>query len=229
MKCIVIIAEENKSRRLLVNILSAGGSKVFGADSIDEGMRLITVNCPDIVILDPANMMNDGITFIKQLKEWSESRIIAVSSAIPERHRIKILDSGADDYIEKPLAPGELLARVRVCLRHIDELKAASGMNQEEIFRSGTLTVDFNRCCVKVKEKQIHLTKNEFLILSLLCRYPQRVLTYDFIMKSVWGPQINENTGILRVNIANIRRKIEIGGQRFIHTENGIGYRIIEN
>ncbi len=224
---VVIIDSEKKSRSLLENIVTAGGYEVFGAETSEEGFNLISGNAPEIVIVTPLANHKQTLSLIKRLKEWGNHRIIAVSIAIPEKKSIEILDAGADDYIEKPLTHGEVLARIRVQLRNINELNKARGMNPEEKFSANGLCVDFKMRRVTVDGEKINLTKNEFMILALLCRYPDRVLTYEFIMESVWGPQISGGTGILRVNVANMRKKLEKGERRIIHTENGVGYRII--
>lgn len=224
---IVIIDSEQKSRTLLENIVTAGGYEAFGAETSEEGFNLISANAPEIVIVTPFANHKQTLSFISRLKEWGNHRIIVVSIAIPEKKSIEILDAGADDYIEKPLTHGEVLARIRVQLRNIQELNKARGMNPEESFCANGLCVDFKMRRVTVEGQKISLTKNEFMILALLCRYPDRVLTYDFIMESVWGPQISGGTGILRVNVANMRKKLEKNGQKIIHTENGVGYRVV--
>ncbi|MBQ9965915.1 MAG: response regulator transcription factor [Clostridia bacterium] len=224
---IVIIDSEKKSRNLLENIVTAGGYEAFGAETAEEGFNLIATNVPEIVILTPLANHKQTLSLIKRLSEWGNHRIIVVSIAVPEKKSIEMLDSGADDYIEKPLTHGEVLARIRVQLRNIEKLNKARGMNPDEKYSANGLNVNFKTREVTVDGKPISLTKNEFMILALLCRYSDRVLTYDFIMESVWGPQISEGTGILRVNVANIRKKLEKGGRRLIQTENGVGYRII--
>ncbi len=224
---IVIIDGEKKSRNLLENIVTAGGYEAFGAETAEEGFNLIATNVPEIVILTPLANHKQTLSLIKRLSEWGNHRIIVVSIAVPEKKSIEMLDFGADDYIEKPLTHGEVLARIRVQLRNIEKLNKARGMNPDEKYSANGLNVNFKTREVTVDGKPISLTKNEFMILALLCRYSDRVLTYDFIMESVWGPQISEGTGILRVNVANIRKKLEKGGRRLIQTENGVGYRII--
>lgn len=224
---IVIIDSEKKSRNLLENIVTAGGYEAFGAETAEEGFNLIATNVPEIVILTPLANHKQTLSLIKRLSEWGNHRIIVVSIAVPEKKSIEMLDFGADDYIEKPLTHGEVLARIRVQLRNIEKLNKARGMNPDEKYSANGLNVNFKTREVTVDGKPISLTKNEFMILALLCRYSDRVLTYDFIMESVWGPQISEGTGILRVNVANIRKKLEKGGRRLIQTENGVGYRII--
>ncbi len=224
---IIIIDGEKKSRSLLENIVTAGGYEVIGTDNTDEGYNLLLGRSPDIVIINPDLDFRKTLAFIKRVKEWGKQRIIVVSIAMPEKKSIEILDAGADDYIEKPLTHAEVLARIRVQLRNINELNEARGMNPEESYCAGGLCVDFKLRRVTVDNEKINLTKNEFMILELLCRYPDRVLPYDFIMESVWGPQISDGTGILRVNVANIRKKLEKNNKKYIFTENGIGYRII--
>lgn len=215
---------DKKAAGMLQNILTAQGYEVISVDISEENFIDIADISPHIIILDPYFSSRDGNSFIKSLRKVSDCPIIAISSATAEKAKIDALDAGADDYVEKPVPIKELLARIRVIIRRIEREEAKSGILLEKEYKSRGLTVDFNRMSVTVNGRKIHLTKNEFKILALLCRYPYRVLSYKFIMKSVWGPHITEGTGILRVNITNIRRKI---GGGYIETENGTGYRIV--
>lgn len=214
---------DKKAVSMLQNILTAQGYEVVSIGADKEDYNGISEINPDIIILDPYFSSPSGILFIKSLREWSDCPVIAISSSTAEKAKIDVLDAGADDYIEKPVQREELLARIRVIIRRTERQEAKSGILLEKEYESRGLTVDFNRMTVTVDGRKIHLTKNEFKILALLCRYPGRVLSYEFIMKSVWGPHITDETGILRVNITNIRRKI---GGGYIETENGIGYKV---
>lgn len=213
---------DQKAIKNLQNILTAQGYEVLPFLNCGNCVCL-TDTYPDIILLDPYFSPKPKLDFLKELRRHLDCPIIAISALTSEKSKVDALDAGADDYIEKPISNAELLARIRAILRRIQQFETRSGMLLVDEYKNGGLTVDFNRMTVTVNGKNIHLTKNEFKILSLLCRYPNRLLSYEFIMKSVWGPNITEGTGILRVNITNIRRKL---GGGYIETENGTGYRI---
>lgn len=227
---IVIIDSDKPTLRIIENVLTAGGYEIFSSVNISEGLALIASECPDIVILDPEYPERTGVRMIGSLREWSACPVICVSHSVSQKAIIEILDAGADDFMPKPIAPGELLARIRVCLRRIEAAEAQKGAVTISRYEHSGLIVDLEKHSVILDGNAVHLTKNEFKILSLLCRYCGRVLTYEFILKSVWGPRTTTNNGILRVNITNIRRKIErdISNPQFLLTENCIGYRIAE-
>lgn len=232
MKRRIIIADGDKQNaRLLKNILSACGYDVSYAANFADCYRLVSVNPPDVLIVDPLYPKRDGIKLIKSVRERCQSAVIAVSNIDTEHAVTQILDAGADDYIKKPFLSGELQARVRVQIRRLEMLEKARGENTCTHYSSGKLKVEYDSRTVTVGEKHIHLTKNEFRILSLLCRYSGRVLTYDFMIKSIWGQQTAGGNGILRVNITNLRKKIEPDSSNplYLFTENGVGYRMAEN
>lgn len=232
MKRRIVIADSDKqTERLITNILTSAGYDVSVAESLRDGYSMITVNCPDIIIIDPLYPQKEGINLIKSLREWTQIPIIAVSANNNERAVIEILDAGADDYIIKPFFTGEFLARIRTSVRHIEQLDMHKGINDRQNYIYNGLKVEFDRHRVSIDGNPVHLTKNEFRILMLLCRYSGKVLTYDFIMKSIWGPQASGSNGILRVNVTNLRRKLEKDSinPKYLFTENGVGYWISEN
>ena len=232
MKRRIIIADSDKQNaRLIKNILSACGYDVSYTADFADCYQIISVNSPDVLIIDPMYPKKDGIKLIKSVRERCQSAIIAVSKVGTENAITEILDAGADDYIKKPFLSGELKARVRVQIRRLEMLEKARGENTSANYSSGKLRVEYDSRTVTLGEKQIHLTKNEFRILSLLCRYSGRVLTYDFMIKSIWGQQTAGGNGILRVNITNLRKKIEPDSSNplYLFTENGVGYRMAEN
>lgn len=228
---IVILDSDRQNARLLKNALTSENYEIFSVFSFSEGYSLISDNPPDVILIDPLYPEKDGIKFIKSLREWSRCVVIAVSSSAAEKAAVDILDAGADDYVRKPFYSGELAARVRAAVRQLEQLEEAQGADTSPNYAHGGLSVDFDRHCVTLNGQNIHLTKNEFKILELLCRYSGRVLTYDFIIKSIWGPQAINGNGILRVNVTNLRKKIEKDSQNphYLFTENGIGYRAAEN
>lgn len=232
MKRRIVISDRDKQNaRLLKAILSPEGYELSYSADPAVCAALISANPPDILIADPLYPDSDGKKLIKTAVSSGCGAVIAVSAAGNERAITDILDSGADDYIRKPFLSGELSARVRACIRRLEAIERARGESVSDFYASGELRVEYDSRLVTVGGNEIHLTKNEFRILSLLCRYSGRVLTYDFIIKSVWGAQAADSNGILRVNIANLRKKIEqdSGNPLYLFTENGVGYKIAES
>lgn len=227
---VLIIDPDKRSRKLMSSVLCNNYDTVL-CESITEGNLSVTACLPDIIIIDPVFPENEGTEFIKSVKRWSDCQIIAVSGSVSEKFALLAFNAGADDYIRKPFFTNEFLARVDLCAKRINLIESAKGICQIEAYKNGDLFVDLSAHTVTLKDTQIHLTKNEFKILALLCRHAGKVLTYDFILKSVWGPRVDNKTGILRVNIANLRKKIEDTSQKvkYLHTENGVGFRILEN
>lgn len=225
---VLVIDEDRRNLRLITQCLEQNGFSVVTAMGFASGFAQLTSSSPDIVIIDLSEEYEQGIKTIKSIRQWQALPVIAMGPE-GEKYCAASLEGGADIYLSKPLSTAELMAYVGVCKRRLKEYEAAIGIKIEETFEAKGLKLNFASCQVFVNEKEIHLTKNEFRILSLLCRYSGRVLTYDFIMKSVWGPLSDSGNGILRVNITNIRKKIEPDFQstRYIFTENGIGYRLI--
>ena len=232
MKRRIIIADSNtQSARLIKNLLSAAGHETAVASSFSECFTLVSLNIPDIVIIDPEFPLPDGIKAVKRLREHGTFPIIAICENGSERAVTETLDAGADDYIRKPFLSGELLSRIKVAIRRIEQYEKLLGLDNLDGYERDSLLVEYDRHLVLLNGKEVHLTKNEFKILTLLCRYSGRVLTYDFIIKSVWGEGGSGGNGILRVNITNLRKKIEQNSNSplYLFTENGVGYRMAEN
>lgn len=232
MKRKIIIADaDRQNSRLIKNLVSASGYEVSVASSFSECFTLISVTTPDIIIIDPLFPLPDGIKTIKKLRERGFFAIIAVCENGSESAVTQTLDAGADDYIRKPFLPGEMISRIKAAVRRIEQYERALGISTLEKYERDSLCVEYDSHTVTLDGIAVHLTKNEFKILTLLCRYSGRVLTYDFIIKSVWGPQVTGGNGILRVNITNLRKKIEqnSGNPLYLFTENGVGYRMAEN
>lgn len=232
MKRKIIIADaDRQNSRLIKNLVSASGYEASVASSFSECFTLISVTTPDIIIIDPLFPLPDGIKTIKKLRERGFFAIIAVCENGSESAVTQTLDAGADDYIRKPFLPGEMISRIKAAVRRIEQYERALRISTLEKYERGSLCVEYDSHTVTLDGIAVHLTKNEFKILTLLCRYSGRVLTYDFIIKSVWGPQVTGGNGILRVNITNLRKKIEqnSGNPLYLFTENGVGYRMAEN
>lgn len=227
----VLVVEDDKSiRNFFRTILEANNYDVIMADTGAEAYSMITSQCPDVVILDLGLPDMDGIKILKSVREWSSMPIIVVSARTHERDKVEALDLGADDYITKPFGTSELLARIRNAIRHVRASYLTPEGMQTGIFRSGGMLIDYDKHRVYIDGADANLTQNEYKLVSLLGRYAGKVLTYDFIIKEIWGPNMKTDNRILRVNMANIRRKIEKNPAqpRYIFTEVGVGYRIVD-
>ncbi len=227
---ILLIEDEENIRSFIATTLKNQNYKIITASSGTEGLHLSASLCPDLVLLDLGLPDMDGMTVIKKLREWNSTPIIVISARSHEQEKAKALDGGADDYITKPFGTVELLARIRTSLRHSSQLNAGIHSNAP-VYRHGDLTVDFEKHLVTLSGAMVHLTQIEFKLLGLLARNSGKVLTYSYIMEKIWGPYIDNNNQILRVNMANIRRKIEKNpaAPEHVFTEIGIGYRMAES
>ena len=185
-------------------------------------------HCPDLIILDLGLPDMDGVELIGAVRSWSQTPIVVVSARTQEGDKVQALDLGADDYITKPFGTSELLARVRTALRHSQSRASCEG--QTGLFTAGGLQIDYDKRRVSVDGGAVHLTQTEYNIVALLSAHAGRVLTYDFLMKEIWGPCLTGSNQILRVNMANIRRKLEKNPAepRYIFTETGVGYRMAD-
>lgn len=226
---ILIVEDENRISSFMNTILSVNNYHVITATNGKEALALVTSYCPDAILLDLGLPDMDGIHLIKTIREWSQIPIIVVSARDHERDKVEALDLGADDYITKPFGTSELLARIRTALRHAQN-RVDKSMAQNGRFTTGGLTIDYDKRHILVDGVDVHLTQNEYKIVALLSKYAGRVLTYDYIIKTLWGPHAKYDNQILRVNMANIRRKIEKNPAEpeYIFTEVGVGYRMVE-
>lgn len=227
---VLIIEDEKTICNFIYTTLSANNYKVLKASTGKEAISSFSSYCPDIILLDLGLPDMDGIDVLKQVRSWSSIPIIIVSARDQEKEKVAALDLGADDYITKPFGTSELLARMRTAIRH--NIKMETGKEfPTDLFKAKDLTIDFNKRIVTVGEEEIHLTQIEFKLVALLAGSAGRVLTYDYIIKKIWGPfsDIKDNQ-ILRVNMANIRRKLEQNpaDPQYIFTEVGVGYRMID-
>lgn len=225
---VLVIEDEKNICNFIETTLQTQNYKVFKSYSASEGLCLITSQCPDLILLDLGLPDLDGIEVIRQIRTWSNTPIIVISARNVEKEKVKALDLGADDYITKPFGTAELLARLRTALRHSQTTHLSS--STIHTFRNNELRIDFNRRLIMIKDEEIHLTQVEYKIVSLLAKNAGKVMTYDAIITNIWGPYADTNNRILRVNMANIRRKMETNPAepKYIFTEIGIGYRMIE-
>lgn len=226
---ILIVDDEKSITGYIKAVLTSNGYDVLVAHTGSEASSMIASHCPDLVVLDLGLPDMDGMKIIEDVREWTQLPVIVVSARSHEHDKVTALDKGADDYICKPFGSEELLARVRVALRHT-RLASSGELASSGIFTAGELTVDYNKHQVLINGVNVNLTQNEFRIVALLGKHAGKVLTYDYIMKELWGPKSKGTNQILRVNMANIRRKIEANPAepKYIFTEVGVGYRMIE-
>lgn len=217
---ILIVEDDEIIARFLATLLAAEGYETKIASNGEKALQIAAATPPEVILLDLGLPDIDGMTVLSKLKNWYGGPIIIVSARERENDKVAALDMGATDYVTKPFGTQELLARVRSALRRRDA--AAMSYNLDG------LAVDFVRRTVTVEGKDVHLTQNEYRIVELLAKTPGLPYTYDFIMRSVWGDYIPQDNKILRVNMANIRRKIEHNPAepRYILTDIGVGYRM---
>ena len=224
---ILVVEDEKSISHFMKTVLTGNGYDVIIAHTGAEAFSMITSHCPELILLDLGLPDIDGVEIIESVRKWTQLPIIVVSARNYEDDKIQALDMGADDYITKPFSAAELLARIRVAIRHsgIMGSMAASGK-----FTARDMEIDYEKHMVLIRGENVKLTLNEYKIVALLSRCAGKVLTYDYIMKELWGPQIKGNNQILRVNMANIRKKIEKNPAEpeYIFTEVGVGYRMIE-
>lgn len=224
---IAVIEDEAPIRRFLRTSLLAEGFRVLEAETVAGGLRLITQQRPDLVLLDLGLPDDDGLQIIHAVRQWSSIPIIVLSARDEESSKIVALNAGADDYLTKPFGVGELLARVRVALRHAARLNA-SGEVEQSSFQFGEVHVDFAGRSVFKDGEEIKLTKLEFDLLAILIRNAGKVLTHRFLLERVWGPQAVDEPHYVRVFMANLRKKLEQNPSRpeYLITEQGVGYRL---
>ncbi len=227
---ILIVEDEPVICNFIATTLMANEYKVIECSTGKEAISLIPSHCPDVVLLDLGLPDMDGLTVLKEVRQWSEIPIIIVSARGDEKSKVQALDLGADDYITKPFGTSELLARIRTAIRHNIKSETVNNISSST-FRAKGLFIDFNKYLVSVNGVEVHLTQIEYKLVSLLAHNPGKVLTYDFIITKIWGPFALKDNQILRVNMANIRRKLETNpiDPEYIFTEIGVGYRMIED
>lgn len=222
---ILVIEDELPIRRFLRAALSASSYRLLEAGAAQDGLAQAALRQPDLVILDLGLPDLDGLEVIRRLREWSAVPIIILSARQQEGDKVLALDAGADDYLTKPFGVAELLARVRVALRHASQ--SAGGM-ASPVFVSGDLRVDLALRQVFVAGHEVHLTPIEYKLLATLVQQAGKVLTHRQLLREVWGPGYAEESHYLRVFVAQLRRKLEADPARPQHllTEPGVGYRL---
>jgi len=221
---ILVIDDEKQIRRMLKTALTGFGYDIAEASSGREGLNQTAMFHPDLIILDLGLPDLDGVEVVRRLREWTHVPVIVLSVREQEKDKISALDAGADDYITKPFGMGELLARIRVALRH------AAKTEDEPVLTFGELTVDLARRRVTRGGEEVKLTPTEYEILKYLALQAGRVVTHKQLLKAIWGPNYQDETHYLRIYIAQLRRKIEADPAQpsYIVTESGVGYRLVE-
>lgn len=227
---ILIVEDDKNISAMLAAVLTANGYEPISAASGQAAYSMITSHCPDVILLDLGLPDMDGLSLLQQVRRWSHMPILVISARDRERDKVEALDLGADDYIGKPFGTSELLARIRTAIRHTRTISTDENLARSGKFRAGDLVIDYDKYRAYVAGVDAGLTQNEFKLVALLGKFAGRVLTYDFLIRELWGPNMRGDNQILRVNMANIRRKIERNpaNPQYIFTEMGVGYRMVE-
>lgn len=230
-KFTVLIVEDEKSIcDFTSRTLTSHGYRVSCASTGKEALSLASSLCPDVILLDLGLPDLDGMAVIENIRTWSGSPIIVVSARTHEDDKVRALDAGADDYLTKPFGISELLARIRTSLRHSNKVNNDNGLPPHP-YRAKGLEIDFFKRNITVEGKAIHLTPIEYKIVAFLAQNSGKVMTYSAVMNNIWGPYAESDNKILRVNMANIRRKLEKNPAQpvYIFTEVGVGYRMADD
>ena len=225
---IIIVEDDPGISKYLQAALRSHEYDTLLAPDGKTALEMIASHCPDLLLLDLGLPDMDGSEIIRSVRAWSRMPIIIISARSAEIDKASALDMGADDYLTKPFGTVELLARIRTALRHSAQIVSAGP--RETVYSRDGLTIDFDKRVVNLNGEDIHLTQIEYKLVSLLAKNAGKVLTYDFILKEIWGPYADTDNQILRVNMANIRRKLESNPAEphYIFTEIGVGYRMKE-
>ena len=222
---VLVIEDEPQIRKFLRATLTAHGHRVNESATGKDGLVQAGMQPPEIVILDLGLPDIDGFEVTRQLRTWTGVPIIVLSARGMEADKVAALDAGADDYLTKPFGVGELMARIRVALRHSS---AIQNDQQTAEFSAGGLHVDLSRRTVKLDDSEVHLTPIEYSLLALLIKHAGKVLTHKFLLTEIWGPARAGETQYLRIYMANLRHKLERdpAQPQLLLTEPGVGYRL---
>ncbi|MBR4232069.1 MAG: response regulator transcription factor [Oscillospiraceae bacterium] len=227
---VLIVEDDHGISIFLKTTLNANGYEVILAASGQEALSLAASHCPDVILLDLGLPDIDGNDVLSGIRKWSRVPIVVISARSSENDKAQALDMGADDYLTKPFGTVELLARIRTAIRHTRTCLENDDIAREGVFRTGDLVIDYKKLSVSVGGSDVHLTPNEYKIVALLGKHAGQILTYNYILRELWGPASSGDNKILRVHMASIRRKIEDSPvePRYIFTEAGVGYRMAE-
>jgi two-component system KDP operon response regulator KdpE len=221
---ILMIEDDTQIRRFLRTTLTNSGYRLLEATSGQEGMQQVTMQHPDLIILDLGLPDMDGLDVIEQLRQWATTPIIVLSARDKEGDKVQALDRGADDYLTKPFGTEELLARLRVSLRHRQQMPRI----ETPAFGFDNIRVDLEHRQVYVDEAEVHLTPIEYKLLTVLIRHAGKVVTQKQLLKEIWGPTYDKETHYLRIYMGQLRHKLEAdpAQPRWLLTEPGVGYRL---
>jgi len=222
---VLLVEDEPQMRRFLRAALEGNGYRLIESTTARDGLGQAAGRNPDVILLDLGLPDADGIDVTRRIREWGTTPIVVISARGKEQDKVAALDAGADDYLTKPFGVGELLARLRVALRH--STRSADGQ-ATPVFSVGDLNVDLAARRVRLGEAEVHLTPTEYKLLATLVRYAGRVVTHRQLLKEVWGPNAIEHTHYLRVYMTHLRHKVEHDATRprYLVTEPGVGYRL---
>jgi len=221
---VLIVDDEPPIRHFLRATLAAHGFRVVEAATAGEALEKLAASPPEVVLLDLGLPDRDGLDVLVELRGWSTVPVIVLSARQREPDKVAALDAGADDYLSKPFGTDELLARMRVALRH-----AARPGGASPVYRAGELVVDLEARLVTVHGKEVHLTPHEFKLLAALVKKAGKVLTHRQLLREVWGPEYGDESHYVRVYMAQLRRKLESdpARPRYLRSEPGVGYRLV--
>jgi two-component system KDP operon response regulator KdpE len=224
MAKILVIDDEKQIRRFLKISLESYGHNVVIEENGKDGLNSTINEKPDLIILDLQLPDMNGLEFLKEVRQWSDTPIIVLTVRDFEDDKISLLENGADDYLTKPFSVGELNARIKVALRK-------TNMQEKSlIFKTGELEIDYSKRIVKISKNEIKLTPTEYNLLSYLSKNLGKVITHNQILKELWGETLSEETQYLRTYVMQLRKKIEVNPAepQYIITESGVGYRLKE-
>jgi two-component system KDP operon response regulator KdpE len=222
---VLVVEDEPQMRRFIRATLTSHGYRLLEAATAAEALMMATTHNPELLLLDLGLPDGDGIDITRRIREWSKTPIIVISARGREDDKVTALDAGADDYLTKPFGVNELLARMRVALRHA---QSVSSPNASQVLEFGELKIDLARRDVTIGTTQVHLTPIEYKLLTFLAQHAGKVLTHQQILKEVWGPVYANQAHYVRVHMAELRKKIESNPARpkLLVTEPGVGYRL---
>jgi two-component system KDP operon response regulator KdpE len=221
---LLLIEDEAQMRRFLRVSLASNGYQLIEAETAADGLAQAAARTPDLILLDLGLPDQDGLVVTERLRAWTRTPIIVISARGGEEQKIEALDAGADDFLTKPFGVGELLARIRVALRHA----ALAGTAPSAHFSVGDVQVDLGRRQVTVRGQEVHLTPLEYKLLTALIKHAGQVVTHRQLLREVWGPNSSDQTQYLRVYMGQLRHKLEENPSRpaYLVTEPGVGYRL---
>ncbi len=224
---VLVIEDDAPIRRFLRAGLESQGFRLVEAVTAEDGIAQAAMRAPELVLLDLGLPDMDGVEVVRRLREWSTVPVLVLSARGQESDKIHALDAGADDYVTKPFAMGELVARMRAALRRSAKTQDGEGSS---VVESGALRVDLGQRLVTVSGREVKLTPREYKLLAALARHPGRVLTHEVLLNAVWGPAYTSQHHYLRVYMAQLRHKLEADPSRprWLLTETGVGYRLAD-